>query len=69
VAAPIRTTRRAGVDWLIAEFRDCPDGRAHIVEAVGVRPGVPGIVYVEVAPPARSSPAFADTFLTGLRLR
>jgi hypothetical protein len=68
-AAPARTSRQAGVDWRIADFRDCPDGRARIIEAVGTRPGATGLVYVEVTPPAGSPPAFTDALLAGLRLR
>jgi hypothetical protein len=69
VAAPMRTTREADLDWLITGFLDCPDGRAEIVQAVGTRPGVPGMVYVQVAPPANSTPTFVDTLLAGVRVR
>ena len=69
VAAPVRTDRQAGLDWLIAGYRDCPNGRAQIVEAVGTRPGDTGLVYVQIAPPAGSPPAFVDTLLAGVRVR
>ncbi|AGZ41681.1 serine/threonine-protein kinase [Actinoplanes friuliensis] len=65
---PVRTLRAAGLDWYIAAFRACPDGRAEIVEAVGTRPGDPGLVYVQIAPPP-DSPAFTDTLLAGVRAR
>ena len=69
VAAPARTIRRAGVEWLIAGYHDCPGGRARIIDAVGTRPGVPGMVYVQITPPAGNAPAFADMLLAGVRLR
>ena len=69
VAVPVRTSRQAGVEWQIASFRECPDGRREIVEAVGTRPGTDGLVYVQIAPPASSAPAFVDTLLAGLKVR
>jgi hypothetical protein len=69
VPTRVRATRQAGVDWVVAGYRRCPDGRALIVEAVGTRAGHGGLVYVEVAPPANSTPAFVDTLLAGLRVR
>jgi hypothetical protein len=69
VAAPVRTGRRAGVQWLIAGYSGCPGGRTEIVEAVGSRPGADGLVFVQVIPPTGSTPAFVDTLLAGLRVR
>ncbi|MEU7906549.1 serine/threonine-protein kinase [Actinoplanes sp. NPDC049118] len=66
---PVRTSRQAGLDWFIAGFRACPDGRAEVVEAVGTRPGDTVLVYVQVAPPRGSAPAFVDTLLAGVRVR
>jgi tRNA A-37 threonylcarbamoyl transferase component Bud32 len=68
-AAPVRTSRQAGTQWTIAGYRACPDGRAQIVDAVATRPGGEGLVYVQIAPPANSPPAFVDTLLAGLRVR
>jgi hypothetical protein len=67
-AEPVRAARLAGVDWLIAGFRDCPDGRSLIVEAAGTRPGAPGLAYVELVPGPDGAPA-VDTLLAGVRLR
>jgi eukaryotic-like serine/threonine-protein kinase len=36
---------------------------------VAARPGGDGLVYVQIAPPANSTPAFVDTLLAGLRVR
>jgi hypothetical protein len=68
-AAPVRTSRQAGMAWTIAGYSACPDGRAQIVDAVAARPGGDGLVYVQIAPPANSTPAFVDTLLAGLRVR
>ena len=68
VAGRVRAARLAGIDWLIADFRDCPDGRRRIVEAAGARPGSPGFVHVQLTPAADGTPA-VDTLLAGLRLR
>jgi eukaryotic-like serine/threonine-protein kinase len=68
-AAPLQDGRRAGVDWVIARYTDCTDGRALVVEAAGIGPGDSGLVYVQVAPPANTASAFVDTLLAGLQLR
>ena len=67
-AAPVRTARLAGIDWLIADFRDCPDGRRLIVEAAGARPGAPGLLHVQLTPGPDGTPP-VDTLLAGVRLR
>jgi tRNA A-37 threonylcarbamoyl transferase component Bud32 len=64
---PPRTLRQGGVEWTIAGFRDCPDGRPRISEAVGVRPGVPGLVHVQMSLVGGQSAE--DRLLAGLRLR
>jgi tRNA A-37 threonylcarbamoyl transferase component Bud32 len=69
VAVPMRTTRQAGLNWLIAGYRDCANGRAQLVEAVGTRPGDTELVYAQIAPPPGSPPAFVDTMLAGVRVR
>ena len=69
-AAPVRTTRQAGIDWVVATFTACADSKPVIVEAAGEDPGGAGLVYVQIAPPAGSEPAvFADTLLAGVRVR
>jgi tRNA A-37 threonylcarbamoyl transferase component Bud32 len=68
-AAPLRDSRRAGVDWVVAQYTDCTDGRALVVEAAGMGPGDAGLVYVQVAPPANTASTFVDTLLAGLQLR
>jgi hypothetical protein len=69
VAAPMRTTKQAGLNWLIAGYRDCANGRAQLVEAVGTRPGDTELVYAQIAPRPGSPRAFVDTLLAGVRVR
>ncbi|WP_444950866.1 protein kinase domain-containing protein [Micromonospora ureilytica] len=66
--APARATRQAGVEWTVVAYR-CDRGRPRIVESAALHPGRPALVYVQVAPPADSGPAFVDTLLAGVRLR
>jgi serine/threonine protein kinase len=68
-AAPMRHSRRAGVDWIVAPFSKCGDGRDQVVEAAGLGPGDAGLVYVQVAPPANSVSTFVDTLLAGVQVR
>jgi hypothetical protein len=69
VAAPVRTSRQGGVDWVVAAFTACPDGKATIVETAGAGPGDAGLVYVQIAPPAGSGTEFVDALLAGVRVR
>ncbi|MEU4552146.1 serine/threonine-protein kinase [Micromonospora violae] len=66
--APARTTRQAGVEWTVVAYR-CDRGRPRIVESAALHPDRPALVYVQIAPPADSPPAFVDTLLAGVRLR
>jgi hypothetical protein len=66
--APVRRSRQAGIDWVIAAFR-CPDQRGHLVEAAGAGPAGAGLVYVQIAPPAGNASVFVDTLLAGVRVR
>jgi hypothetical protein len=68
-AAPVRTSRQAGVDWVVAEYTSCRTGKSTIVETAGVGPGDTGLIYVQVAPPAGSASSFVDTVLAGVRVR
>jgi hypothetical protein len=63
-----RDSRQAGIDWVVAVFR-CTDSRGRLVEAAGTGPGGAGLVYVQIAPPPGSGPAFVDTLLAGVRVR
>ncbi|GFJ93852.1 protein kinase domain-containing protein [Phytohabitans rumicis] len=69
LAAPVRTSRQAGIDWVVALYTSCASGKAVIVETAGLAPGDAGLVYVQIAPPAGSGPAFVDTLLAGVRVR
>ncbi|MGC5334309.1 serine/threonine-protein kinase [Micromonospora sp. DT62] len=66
-AAPVRRTRQAGVDWVVARFT-CDQGRPEVVEAAGLAPGRAGLVYVQITPPAGSRADFVDALLAGVRV-
>jgi hypothetical protein len=68
-AAPVRTVRRGGIDWVVAAFTACPDGKPVIVESAGLGPGRAGLVYVQITPPAGSGTEFVDALLAGVRVR
>ncbi|MFI6234324.1 serine/threonine-protein kinase [Micromonospora sp. NPDC050784] len=67
-SAPARVTGQAGVEWTVVAYR-CDRGRPQIIESAAQHPGRPAVVYVQIAPPADSGPAFVDTLLAGVRLR
>ncbi|MFI6823954.1 serine/threonine-protein kinase [Micromonospora sp. NPDC050187] len=67
-AAPVRHTRQAGVDWVVARFT-CDRGRPVVVEAAGLGPGRIGLIYVQVVPPPGGDVAFVDQLLAGVQLR
>jgi eukaryotic-like serine/threonine-protein kinase len=67
--APMRTSRQAGIDWVIVEHSACSDGRGRLTEAAGTGPGDAGLVYVQIAPPVGSVPTYVDTLLAGVRVR
>ncbi|MEV4639230.1 serine/threonine-protein kinase [Actinoplanes sp. NPDC049548] len=66
---PVRTTRQAGVDWVVARHASCRAGKPVIVEAAGMATGGAGLVYAQIAPPAGSTPAFVDALLAGIDVR
>ncbi len=66
-AAPVRRSRSGGIEWVIAAFQ-CPDRRGALVEAAGAAPDGNGLVYVQIAPPADSTPEFVDALLAGVRV-
>ncbi|MEH0841499.1 protein kinase [Micromonospora sp. CPCC 205711] len=67
-AAPLRRTRQAGIDWVVARYA-CPAGRPVLVEAAGLAAGRAGLLYVQLAPPAGSGTEFVDALLAGVRVR
>jgi hypothetical protein len=67
VPAPLRRTRQAGIDWVVAAFA-CADRRGRLVEAAGTGSAGHGLVYVQVAPPAGGGSAFVDSLLAGVRV-
>jgi hypothetical protein len=69
VAAPVRRISEGGIDWVVATFTSCPDGRPVIVESAGAGPGAAGLVYVQITPPAGSAATFVDALLAGVRVR
>ena len=69
VAAPARTTRQAGIDWVVTRYA-CPASKPVKVEAAGVDPGGAGLVYLQIAPPTGGDELrFVDTLLAGVRVR
>ncbi|MEU5788772.1 serine/threonine-protein kinase [Micromonospora purpureochromogenes] len=68
VAAPVRRTRQAGVDWVVARYA-CPAGRPVLVEAAGRAVGRDALLYVQVAPPPDGGTDFVDALLAGVRVR
>ncbi|MGN9918360.1 serine/threonine-protein kinase [Micromonospora palomenae] len=68
VAAPVRRTRQAGVDWVVARYA-CPAGRPVLVEAAGLAAGRDALLYVQVAPPAGGGTDFVEALLAGVRVR
>ncbi|MFC6021915.1 serine/threonine-protein kinase [Plantactinospora solaniradicis] len=67
--SPVRTVRRGSIDWFVAGFTACREGKPVIVEAAGIGPDDAGLVYVQVAPPVESTPDFVDNLLAGVRAR
>jgi hypothetical protein len=66
--APVRHSRQADIDWVIAGF-SCSDRRDQLVEAAGRGSAGAGLVYVQIAPPANNASVFVDTLLAGVRVR
>jgi eukaryotic-like serine/threonine-protein kinase len=63
VASPVRRSRQAGIDWVVARFA-CTTGKPVIVEAAGEAAGT--MVYVQIAPPAGAGDPDVDTLLAGV---
>jgi eukaryotic-like serine/threonine-protein kinase len=69
VASPVRTTRQANGEWVVAEFTGCRDGKPVVIEAATVGPGGAGVVFVQMSMPAGTGPVFVDTLLGGVIVR
>jgi hypothetical protein len=70
VATPARTTRRAGIDWLVIRYTSCAgEPKPVIVQTAGLDPGGAGLVFVQIAPPPGRGPEFVDVLLEGIRVR
>ncbi|MEV1072974.1 serine/threonine-protein kinase [Micromonospora parva] len=65
--APARTTRQAGIEWIVVAYR-CERDRPQIIESAALHPRRAALVYVQLTPPAQSGPTFVDTLLAGVRL-
>jgi len=68
-AAPVRTSRQNGVDWIVAEFTLCGNRKPVIVEAASAGPDGAGLAYVQIASPPGTGSLFVDALLAGLTLR
>jgi tRNA A-37 threonylcarbamoyl transferase component Bud32 len=62
-AAPVRRTRQAGLDWVVARFT-CTTPKPVIVEAAGVEAGA--LVYVQLAARPGAPDAEVDALLSGI---
>jgi hypothetical protein len=62
-AAPVRRTRQAGLDWVVARFT-CTTPKPVIVEAAGVDAGA--LVYVQLAARPGATDAEVDALLSGI---
>jgi eukaryotic-like serine/threonine-protein kinase len=65
-ARPVHTTRRGGIDWVVAGYTDCVTGKATRFEIAGAVPG--GLVYVQFTPPADAGSGFVETLLGSVRV-
>lgn len=64
-ASPVRRTRQAGIDWVVARFA-CAGARPVIVEAAGVHARSAAMVYAQLAPVAGTSDRAVDELLAGI---
>ena len=64
-AAPVRRTRQAGVDWVVARFA-CAEPKPVIIEAAGLDAGSGALVYVQVAPGPDATDRDIDMLLAGV---
>jgi eukaryotic-like serine/threonine-protein kinase len=62
-AAPVRQTRQAGIDWVVARFA-CGGAKPVIIEAAGMAGGF--MVYVQIAPAEATGEAEVDGLLAGV---
>lgn len=64
-AAPVRRTRPAGIDWVVARF-SCPTGKPVIVEAAG--PAAGSLVYAQIALGAAATDRDVDALLAAIEV-
>jgi hypothetical protein len=68
-ADPVRIVRTSTMDFTVAGYRACPAGKPVVAEAAALAPRAGGLVYVQVAPPAKDGLRFVDTLLAGVVIR
>ena len=68
-ADPVRVVHTPTMDFTVAGYRGCRDGKPVVAEAAALAPRAGGLVYVQVAPPANDGPRFVDTLLAGVGIR
>ena len=68
-AVPVRVVHTSTMDFTVAGYRACRDGKPVVAEAAALAPGAAGLVYVQVAPPANDGLRFVDTLLAGVAIR
>jgi tRNA A-37 threonylcarbamoyl transferase component Bud32 len=64
-ATPVRRTRQAGLDWVVARFT-CAEPKPVIIEAAGLAAGVGALVYVQIAPDPGTIDRDVDALLAGV---
>jgi len=67
-AAPVRRTRQAGVDWVVARFA-CAAAKPVIVEAAGAHPAAGALLYAQIAPAPGTSDRDVDALLARITVR
>ena len=68
-AVPVRVVHTSTMDFTVAGYRACRGGKPVVAEAAALAPGAGGLVYVQVAPPAKDGLRFVDTLLAGVAVR
>jgi hypothetical protein len=67
-ASPVRRTRQAGVDWVVARFA-CAAPKPVIIEAAGLDTGSAALVYAQITPGAAARDPEVDALLAGISVR
>jgi len=64
-ATPVRSTRQAGLDWVVARFT-CSVSKPVIIEAASLDAGSGALLYVQLAPEPEATDRDVDALLAGI---